>query len=330
LDDEVLTSIEGATSASPPAPAARFRHGALRRAARAVEVAAAVHLATAVALTLAFRFVGERWWVIAVALYLPRIAVAVPLVVLLPATALVRSPRALGATVATGLVVLFPLMGFVPPRAALARRTVGRPVRVLSMNANSGQAGPEALLGAVDRYHPDVVLMQEIALHPTNPLLRELRVRYPSVDARGQFIFASRFPVLAIDDAEGFVVDGVRHSTHFVRYETATPLGTWAVYSVHPMSPRSALMRVRGHGLGREILSGRLIEGAPAPTVSENSRLRALEVDGTASSRARRSSSGRSTWGAKAPRTTSAWSRTSASLRSGSAALSRASGSSRP
>ncbi|HMJ12358.1 MAG TPA: endonuclease/exonuclease/phosphatase family protein, partial [Polyangiaceae bacterium] len=57
-----------------------------------------------------------------------------------------------------------------------------------------------------------------------------------------------------------------------------TPLGSLAVYNVHPLSARGALASVRGEGLRREIASGRLITGANARKVQDETALRVLQV----------------------------------------------------
>ncbi|HEX6272901.1 MAG TPA: hypothetical protein VFZ53_07675, partial [Polyangiaceae bacterium] len=89
---------------------------------------------------LVFRFVGERWWVSGVVMFLPRLAFALPLLVLVPLLVVLGERRVLYAQAASVLLVLFPLMGFVLPGPAPA--TSGPVLRLLSFNVNSLFAGP--------------------------------------------------------------------------------------------------------------------------------------------------------------------------------------------
>jgi vancomycin resistance protein VanJ len=245
---------------------------------RLVTVCAWAYPATVLLALLLLRFSGERWWVTAVALYVPRKFFAIPLLPIVLALLLQRRFRLLAAPVVAGFLVLFPLMGLVLPGWRRAAPD-GPRLRVLSINADSANEGASVLLAAVDRYAPDVVMMQEISLSPSHPLLRGLSLRYPTVHASSQFIVASRFPLTPTKESDLPRHNRIGYPARFERYVVEAPFGSIALYNVHFISPREAFYRARGHGLRNEILSGRLFaSGGPGP-IQANSKERALEAE---------------------------------------------------
>jgi endonuclease/exonuclease/phosphatase (EEP) superfamily protein YafD len=250
---------------------------------RLVLFAAIAYPTMLLAVVLAFRFVGERWWFTGAALYLPRVGFAVPLPLVVIALVRYRMRLLLLAQLAAGGLVLFPLMGLVLPSARSPTGS-GPTMRVLSLNANSGYSGIPALLEAVDHYSPDLVVMQEIAIGADDPLIRALQARYATVNATGQFVVASRFPLSSIQEPNRFLYGNQMHSPRYMRYVGETPVGRVAIYNIHPVSPRQGFYRIRGAGLRNEIASGRLFEGAAGPDVQANSGLRKGELDVVAKS----------------------------------------------
>lgn len=249
----------------------------------AVSAAAIAYPLCLLAVVLAFRFIGDRWWVTGVAIYLPRLAFALPLPILSVGLAMLGSRRLWGTQVFAALLVVMPLMGFVVPWPRPLRPT-GPRMRVLSLNANSGYDGFPKILDAIDRYAPDLLLLQEIVVGPEHPFVQALKSRFPAVDATGQFIVASRFPLFEIGEPAKFAFEGRLHSPRYMRYVADTPLGRLAIYNVHPLSPRQAFYRVRGSGLRKEILSGRLLDGVAGQAVEANADLRAAELDAVVAS----------------------------------------------
>jgi len=150
-------------------------------------------------------------------------------------------------------------------------------LRVLSYNVNAAWGGAEAIIEEIDRYSPDVVVLQEIS--DAEPLSRLLRSRYPTVDASGQFLVATRYALSSVVEPERLPYYGRLRSPRFLKQMLDTPLGRIVLYNVHPISPREVLFALRGErGLRREIGSGRLFGGATAPNIEENVGLRALQV----------------------------------------------------
>ncbi len=242
-------------------------------------VAISYPLALAV-VVVALRAIGERWWVTATALYLPRAAFALPLPFIVGALVVQRRWRLLATQLLAAALLAFPLMGLVLPH--FHRRQDGPSIRVFSLNANGGLAGPDVLLTSIDRYAADVVLLEEIVLGPDDPLFRGLRSRYPTVVTSSQFVVASRFPLSPIDEPDRLDYSGRKRSPRYIRMVVDTPLGSVALYGVHPISPREDFYSIRGHGLRHELLSGRFFQGAAAPVVQANSGLRAAQIESIA------------------------------------------------
>lgn len=246
---------------------------------RLVILSAVVYPLSLLATIVAFRFVGERWWLTAAGLYLPRAVFASPLPFVALAALLCRERRLALLQLLSVALVLFPLMGLVVPIPRLSRGS-GLTMRILSFNVNNGQAGQAVLLAAIERYSPDLVLLQETYPRSNAPLVAALRARYPSVDATDQFIVASRWPLSDIKASEKVWYDGRVHSSRYMRYTVgAAPNGALTVYNIHPVSPRQGLYSIRGAGFRKEMASGRLFEGAASPVVQANSGLRAAELD---------------------------------------------------
>jgi len=242
---------------------------------RGVVAAALLYPVALLAAVAALRFVGERWWVTTVALYLPRLPLAAPLPFVAAGLALCGRARWLWTQSVSVLVLLFPLMGLVVPVPRVVDRKAPV-IRVLSYNVNSSYGGVGRLVQEVDAFSPDVVFMQEVG--DAEALARALRARYPTAEASGQFVMATRFPVLSTIDPERLPFDGRSRSPRFVEHVMDTPLGSVRFYNVHPLSPREDFYALRGRGLKREILSGRIFSGAAGPAILANAGLRALQA----------------------------------------------------
>lgn len=253
--------------------------GATKRwAVRVVKLLAVAYPLALLGVAWAFRYVGEGWWATAVGLYLPRVAFAAPLPFVVLALVILGPRRWLWTQVASAVIFLFVLMGFVVPWPRSARPNA--PIfRVLSYNIDSGRGGSGRIVQQIDAYSPDIVFLQEVG----NPddLERLLKARYSTVSTSDQFILATRYPVVSPIEPPGKLPYLDKHrSPRFLRYAIDTPLGPIVFYNVHPVSPREALYAVRGaRGLTREILSGRLFRGAARGAIAENFGLRALQVE---------------------------------------------------
>jgi vancomycin resistance protein VanJ len=158
-------------------------------------------------------------------------------------------------------------------------------VRVLSFNVDSLADGADLVAAAIEAERPDVALLQEFA--GNEPFIERLRKTFTDVRVSTQFVLASRFPVTEVTEPPKLPYGDKQRSPRFVRYVLATPLGPIAVYSVHPISPRWGFYSLRGQGLRREILSGRLFSAARSGQLREDTGLRVLQVETFAAEAAR-------------------------------------------
>jgi endonuclease/exonuclease/phosphatase (EEP) superfamily protein YafD len=249
-----------------------FKRPWLRRSVVVLSVAYPVALLITLVL---FRFVGEGWWVTSVAMFLPRVAFGLPLLVLVPALLLLREYRLLASQVVALFLLVFPLMGFVLPGPSPAASNKG--FRLLSFNVNSSATGRDAVFAEIALQNADIVLLQEST--EWSELHELLKRRYPAVVVSTQFLVASRWPVLSTTDPPRLAYGPDQRSPRFLRHVIQTPLGNVTFYNVHPLSPRENFYALRGdRGFTRELRSGRLFAGAAAKTVEDNAALRALQI----------------------------------------------------
>ena len=247
----------------------------LRRGVAALGV---LYPATLLALIPALLYVGERWWVTGIILYLPRIFLGLPLPIIVGLLAVYRMRRLLALQVVSCLLWLGPLMGFVLPWTS-GSDAHAPSVRVMSYNIDSLNAGEARVFEELDRFSPDIVALEEIGGGGEQRRLVELLTpRYRAVRSSGQFVVASRYPIVSTVDPERLPLNGVMRSPRFIELVLDTPLGKLALYVVHPISPREGFVKIRGAGVRREVLSGRLFVGLNAPTLRVNNALRRLQV----------------------------------------------------
>jgi vancomycin resistance protein VanJ len=246
----------------------------LRRSAIALAWA---YPASLILVLIAFRWLGEDWWVTAAALYLPRLGFGLPLLVLLPALLLFRAFRALWPLLLAALLLVWPLMGLsVSLRWQKQEPTA---LRVLSLNADSCVFGSAAIAASILQYSPDLVLLQEVSSTRT-ALEAELRLHYGNVQASNQFIIASRFPIIETSDPDRTHALGPEHSARYLRHVLRTPRGEVTVFNIHPTSPRPGLNEIRGpRGFRHELQTGRAFSSHAAPEVQAITELRRAQVE---------------------------------------------------
>ena len=143
-------------STSAPSPSGRRKtsaNAALRSLAIGYPTALIIFI-------LALRLIGERWWGTTIALYLPRLPFALPLVPLSVAI-IWMGPRRLLWTQAAATALLLALMGLHlawPPSA-----TAGAfHLRVATCNINGGALGLHRILTPLLATNPDVIVLQEV------------------------------------------------------------------------------------------------------------------------------------------------------------------------
>jgi len=255
--------------------------GLLRRVLRLLAIIGAVTYPVAlVAIILAFRFVGERWWITLAAMYLPRIGFALPLPFVLVALYVWGPRRLLALQALSVLILVFPLMGFNPGLGRLFVRPSGRAIRVMTFNVAFGSPGVSGVLAQVREFGADLVLLQD----EDASIEAGLRKAFDGWNVRsdGEFVLASRHPIRDVFVPPPLVYPQGAGGAHVVRYTLDTPLGLVDVFNVHPTSPRPGLEEVRGNGLREEIVSGRLLAGKASGAVEWNAFRRARQVAGIA------------------------------------------------
>jgi len=243
-----------------------------KRAVLALSVAYAVFL---VIVVLLLRFVGEDWWVTSVTLYLPRVGFGAPLPFIAGGLAALGLRRWLATQAFAALVLIFPLMGFVLPVPRFADSDQPK-IRVLSYNANSGNGGIDRLADEINRFSPDVVMLQE--MYDNDQLVAKMRDRLPHSANPGQFAVVSRFPVISKFDPQKLAAETDTFSPRYFEVLLDTPLGPIAFYDLHTLSPRNALHDLRGGGVRREVLSGHIFDGGSAASIQEQGAHREHEV----------------------------------------------------
>jgi endonuclease/exonuclease/phosphatase family metal-dependent hydrolase len=227
---------------------------------------------------IALRLVGERWWGTTIALYLPRLPFALPL---LPLTAAIIwiGPRRLLWTQVLATALLFVLLGFKVTWPVAAMPGAFH-LRLVTCNINGGSFGVEEIIKSLRAAQADVIVLQAVDISNYDKLRAGL-AGY-AVREAGQFWLASRFPVQEMMEPPKVIQKGVLRSLRFARYRIATPAGPLVVYNVHPISPRDGLVEVRGDGFRNQILRGNLFSTRARTMVTENATLRMAQLQAIA------------------------------------------------
>ncbi len=182
---------------------------------------------------------GDQWWPATLILFLPRWAWGVPLVVLGLAAVLFR-PRMLGLLLLGGVVVVWPLMGLCIPwdRLSAQEEKNGFRCRVFTCNVHRNPFGVKP---AIRDARPDVVALQDCSgdFAPHDFGEGEWHVQ-----ARGQFVVASRYPIREFIELE----PPAAPKNTVVRAILETPVGPVRLYNLHLASPREGLVAVRQRG----------------------------------------------------------------------------------
>ncbi len=244
---------------------------------------AVAYPASLAAFAVVLTWIGESWWLSTVALYLPRVALGLPLLILLPLIVLTRNLEWLWTQALAVLVLLFPVMGLAVPVPHLPRPGASdRPhIRVMSYNINSGGGGAPALVEEIQRFAPDVIVLEEIG-GASEELTAALKPLYPTIDWAGQFLTASRYPLVARVDPERVAFGGRQRSPRFLVETLDTPLGQVTFYVVHPISPRDDLHALAGaHGFRSLLKSGHLVAAEGPSQVEANAGLREAQIKAT-------------------------------------------------
>jgi endonuclease/exonuclease/phosphatase family metal-dependent hydrolase len=191
----------------------------------------------AVALTqwILIRLLGDVWWLGTIALFAPRWPLLAPVAVVAVACAVWR-PRLLWLHLASGLVVMGPVMGFCMPQLPLggAVKDGGATLRVMTVNLGGG-ADLDLLRAQIDAAKPDVIAFQEFGT--TVP--EDLAGKGWHWEVAGGTAVASRYPIETSDRFSARQVG--RWGDAALRVRLALPFGPVWVHSLHLNTPRDGL-----------------------------------------------------------------------------------------
>lgn len=246
-----------------------------RRGAAAIGSLAIGYLVALAAIVGALRLGGERWWLATVALYLPRIAFALPLPFVVAALLWARSYRLLATQIVSAWIVLFPLMGL--RLGGLQAPTPGAwRLRVFTANIGNGAGGIDAVVARARGADPDLVVLEEVDAADVASLRAGL-AGYAFWSA-GQFAVASRFPIEEAALPPALEIEGRLYPRSYARCRLLTPAGPLRLYAVHPISPHDAFNKLRGRELPDELLTARVFDRRARAIVEENTARRLAQV----------------------------------------------------
>lgn len=174
--------------------------------------------------------VGEASVPAILLLYLPRVLYLLPLLLLAP-LAMRFGRRALPAQAACLMLVIGPVMGLQLPGRGEKPARGAMPVRVLSFNVGLGESSALALMSAVARARPTVVVAQESG---------DLSSLFPGWNThyKGEYFLATRLPILAAETRPYLTARPWRAGA---RYRLKGPRGAFTLYSLHLDTPRRSL-----------------------------------------------------------------------------------------
>ncbi len=256
-------------------PETRKSDRAQPRGAGAIRFLAIGYPLALVAVVAALRLGGERWWLAAVALYLPRIVFALPLPVVVAALLWSRSYRLLPTQLAAAWLVLFPLMGLRLSGAQAPTPGAWR-FRVLTANIGNGAGGIEGVVERARRDDPDLVVLEEVDADD----VERLRAGFAGYAfwSAGQFVVASRFPLEEAALPPALWLDGRLYPRSYAQCRLITPAGPIRLFAVHPISPHDAFNKLRGRELPDELLTARVVDRRSRAIVEQNTARRLAQV----------------------------------------------------
>lgn len=225
------------------------------------------YLAVVAGLAVVLWSLGDAWWPGTVLLFFGRWTLLLPLLLLLPAAAVIR-PLALAPLLAGLLIVIGPVMGFRTGWRRLLPHPAGTGIRVISWNVDGGERIAPDLSVLLASWSPDVVALQECGAELAE-VTRRLK-GWHQHDVR-QLCFLSRFPILdakVMDRRALAIVNesdvGIGGAGDVARYIVQTPEGPTSITNLHLETPRKGLEDLAGGALNLR----RLVE---------NTELRAIE-----------------------------------------------------
>ncbi len=185
-------------------------------------------------------FFGDVWWGSWFFLYLPPVLFLFPLFFQAP-LALLLDWRALFPPLLCVLLVFgfYDDLEWQWPRSP---QNPGSELRIVTNNI--GQHGNYPLTPFLDQQNPDVILLQE-AFRRGEAYVQQYRERNLQTEYHGEFVCASRFPIVESELIRDVLCSGQPVAARFVLDVGGRRV---VVYNVHIASPRSLLGKLRGRG----------------------------------------------------------------------------------
>lgn len=206
----------------------------LRWLSMAVGVSCWLYVAAGVAFWLVVRVASDRWWVATVLMFGPRWALALPLLVLIPAALAIRR-RQIWVVGLGMVIVLGPVMGFrLPWRRALLKDGDGLRIRLLTCNIHRYWLNGPGLGDLIAQAKVDVVALQEWSSRHEGTAFSEGKW-YTQRD--GELFLASRYPIRKVKE----LVMEAKEAGIAICYELQTPGGPVYMVNLHLASPHPAL-----------------------------------------------------------------------------------------
>jgi endonuclease/exonuclease/phosphatase (EEP) superfamily protein YafD len=190
------------------------------------------------------RWVGDRWWGVAVALFVPRWLYLVPLPFLALASGLARRPKQWLLQGVLALVIAGPLMAVsLPIHQLWDRRVEGTRVRVMTLNRGTNVLDAKRLTEVIEQQEIDLICFQEFG-DPNDTDVKAYLIEHGWYGDRGGFV-ASRYPIVAVMPPLRDEYDtDFRYSANVVRARIRTPGGLeFGLVSVHMPTLRYGFYR---------------------------------------------------------------------------------------
>jgi vancomycin resistance protein VanJ len=214
--------------------------------------AQALYLVCVLLSAAALPLLSERWLPMTLLAYGPRLTVLLPIVLLLP-LGLARARAALVFTLVGAFVALGPVMGYrfgSGPRHVPARveGSSDAELRIVTFNAMGGERLQTNLSMLLERWVPDVVLLQECGSSLTR-LVRAIPDWHVAVHQG--LCTMSRWPLADVDsmpreDLRDLARMGYGGTGVAMRYSVAHPVHPFSVVNVHLETARRGLRTILG------------------------------------------------------------------------------------
>jgi endonuclease/exonuclease/phosphatase (EEP) superfamily protein YafD len=223
-----------------PAVVLRDKSSRARRRMRlslAIGVSVWLYVLGVLVVWLLLRLAGERWWLATIMLFGPRWVYGAPLVLLIPAAAMLRR-RLLWPLAVAAVVVVWPIMGLCLPWGRVVAPD-GPMLRVLTFNVAGEATTPDALLKLIETFQPDVVALEESCAAEFYGWPKEWQVLQ-----HGELLVASRYPMYEIPEIDHVYPGQVSLRWTLLQCVISTPDGDVDFCCIHLPSPRSGIATV--------------------------------------------------------------------------------------